>query len=70
MKNLSLLIVISLALGAGAATPYDPAAPRSQIRDCPPGWVLVCESRRPQEPSAGGDEEIPEFDRCICEQVN
>lgn len=38
------------------------------IQSCPPGFVLVCESR--QEPSKGGaEEEIPKYEYCRCEQA-
>ena len=68
MKSfLSLLILLMLA-SACATGPTD-GARRTQIRDCPVGMVLICESTRDQEPSSGGDEEIPEYDRCRCENI-
>ena len=70
MKIPVIMTILSLALGACASTPQEPGARRSQIRDCPVGWVLICETAKAQEPSQGGDEEIPEYDRCTCEQVN
>jgi len=38
--------------------------PHPQIRDCPPGEVLICTGRG--EPSQGGDEDIPQYERCHC----
>ena len=44
--------------------------PPRQITSCPPGLVLICESRQPQEPSKGGaEEEIPQYDHCRCEPI-
>jgi hypothetical protein len=44
--------------------------PPRQITSCPPGMVLICESRSQQEPSKGGaEEEIPQYDQCRCENV-
>jgi len=66
MRLLLTLLVSALLIGACAAS-SPPGPRRSQIRDCPVGMILVCESSKPQEPASGGDEEIPEFDRCYCE---
>lgn len=51
---------------SACATPAD-GVQRSRMRDCPPGTVQVCESR--QEPSQGGDEEIPLYERCTCKSI-
>jgi len=69
MKITSTLAIFSLALGACSSTPTGPTTKRTQIRDCPAGMVLICETRRHQEPSAGGDEEIPEYDHCYCKNA-
>lgn len=66
-KAITLSTVLLLA--ACAASPREPGLGRNQIRDCPPGMVLICESSRDQEPSSGGDEEIPLYDRCYCEDA-
>jgi len=69
MKRIVLLLVLSLLGGACATGPSD-GPRRSQIRDCPVGMVLVCETASDQDPSKGGDEEeIPQYDRCYCEDV-
>ena len=65
---LLILLVSTVLVGACASSP-PPGVRRSQIRDCPVGMVLICESGKPQEPASAGDEEIPEFDRCYCEYV-
>ena len=68
MKHLIITILACGLLGACATEPSD-GVRRSQIRDCPVGMVLICESRRDQDPSSAGDEEIPEYDFCRCEQI-
>ena len=46
------------------------ARPPTQITSCPPGLVLICESRQQREPSKGGaEEEIPQYEFCRCEPV-
>jgi len=55
------------ASGIGACASDGAIRPRPQIRDCPPGEVLICESRA--EPSRGGDEEIPVYERCYCRRA-
>ncbi len=63
-----LMILAVVAMSASCAGADVKPGPRSDIRDCPPGFVLVCESR--QEPSKGGaEEEIPEYEYCRCEQA-
>ncbi len=63
-----LAILAVLAMSASCADADVKPRPRSEIRDCPPGFVLVCESR--QDPSKGGpEEEIPEYEYCRCEQA-
>jgi len=43
-----------------------PNRPRNQLDSCPPGLILICESRQP--PSKGGaEEEIPQYEYCRCE---
>lgn len=64
----TLLAVTLLYLVACASTASDPNNPKIKPRqtlECPYGMMLICESRN--EPSRGGDEEIPEYDRCRCE---
>lgn len=68
MKKLILPMSVLGLLAACATTPSD-GVRRTQIRDCPIGMVLICESSRDQEPSSAGDEEIPQYDRCRCETV-
>lgn len=66
--KLAILLLIALALNLGAcATNPAGGVKRTQIRDCPPGTVLFCESR--QQPSTGSEEEIPEYERCRCENI-
>jgi hypothetical protein len=69
MKTFLQYIVLAFLLNACASTPGEPTVKRSQIRDCPPGWVLICETRRQQDPSQGGDEEIPVYDFCRCDRL-
>ena len=61
------LLASSLLLAACAAAPGDRGPRQSQLRDCPPGQVLVCESR--EKPSSAGDEEIPVYEFCYCENI-
>jgi len=63
-----LLAAMLLCLTACASNPNDsnnPTIKPRQTLECPYGMMLICESRN--EPSRGGDEEIPEYDRCRCE---
>jgi len=66
--RLVLATAIAGAFVAACAAPID-GAKRSRIRDCPVGQVLICEDRTTRAPSRGGDEEIPEYDFCYCEDV-
>lgn len=63
------IIAISMVftLGACATSSQQDGVRRDPIRDCPDGTILICESFTQQEPSRGGDEEIPQYDRCRCE---
>ena len=66
MKTLiTAIVVLSVASGCGTSS----GTRRSEITDCPVGMVLICETRNDQELSRGGDEEIPEYEHCYCEQV-
>ncbi len=47
-----LLALIALIVSASCADTGGNAKPRPQITSCPPGFVLICESRQP--PSKGG----------------
>jgi hypothetical protein len=67
MANKATLIVIAVVLAACASDPGERGPRQSQIRDCPPGQVLICESR--DRPSSGSDEEIPVYEFCYCETV-
>ena len=61
-------MVVFLSLIAGCADTGGSELRRSEIRDCPPGFVLVCESREDAS-KAGPEEEIPEYEYCRCEQA-
>jgi len=65
----ALLTVLSALLAVSACT-TSPGPRRSQIHDCPVGMVLICKTHKDRELSRGGDEEIPEYDRCYCEQID
>ena len=67
MKTLTTMMFV---LGLVSACGTSSGTRRSQITDCPIGMVLICETRREQELSRGGDEEIPEYEHCYCEQVH
>lgn len=64
-----LLAILSVsAFASSCADRSSTTRPRPQLTSCPPGFVLVCESR--QEPSKGGaEEEIPQYEYCRCEQA-
>lgn len=52
-------------LGACGTTGGDsPLQPRRTV-ECPPSLMMICETRS-GEPSSAGDEEIPQYERCIC----
>ncbi len=40
---------------------------RPQITSCPPGEILICETRRQELSKGGAEEEIPQFEFCRCE---
>ena len=64
-----MALFICTAITACADTGSGVKPPR-QITSCPPGMVLICESRSQQESSKGGAaEEIPQYDKCRCETV-
>jgi len=69
MKNAMTLLLTILVLGACTTTTDGPRVKRDRTRDCPPGQVQICESRKPRDPSGGDDEEIPEYDFCRCETI-
>jgi hypothetical protein len=69
MKTNIAIGVIAILLGGCATAPTGEQVKRDRMRDCPPGTMQICESRRLQKPSAGGDEEIPEYDYCRCESM-
>lgn len=60
-------ISAALMLAACATSQPEGGVRRDRIPDCPVGTILICESATLEEPSRGGDEEIPEYDRCYCE---
>ena len=66
MRTLLTLLVSALAVGACAASP---GTRRDQIRQCPVGWILVCETREDRELTRGGDEEIPAYEYCRCKDA-
>ena len=66
---MKILITMILALFLASACTTPSGTRRSQIRDCPAGMVLICETKRDRELSRGGDEEIPEPEHCYCEQI-
>ena len=68
MKKYILAIPV-FAMLASCATEPSNGIRRTQIRSCPIGMVLICETGRDQELSQGGDEEIPEYDTCYCESI-
>ena len=65
--KLLILTVIATLLIAACATPS--GTRRDPIRDCPIGMVLICETSRDQEPGSASDEEIPQYDRCLCKHT-
>lgn len=66
MRTLLTTLLVALALGA-CASPS--GTRRDPIRECPVGWVLVCETREDRELSRGDDEEIPAYEYCRCKDV-
>jgi hypothetical protein len=62
---LAAMLLYLTACASNASDPNNPKIKPRQTLECPYGMVLICESRN--EPSRGGDEEIPEYDRCHCE---
>jgi len=63
-----LMAMIIATSNTACADMNNGAQPRRQITSCPPGMILICESRQQQMPSKGGaEEEIPLYDFCRCE---
>lgn len=56
-------------LTSSCGTNKAPAQPRRQITSCPEGMLLICTTNK-QEPSKGGDDEIPQYERCVCQLAN
>ena len=65
MKTISLFVSLALLVGCASTTPSEPGPRQSQIRDCPPGMVLICESQK--RPTVEAEGEVPAYDRCYCE---
>ena len=66
MKSL-ITTISALVLVGGCET--SSGTRRSEITECPIGMVLICETKRDRDLSRGGDDEIPEPERCYCEQI-
>jgi hypothetical protein len=65
VTSMAMIVVASIT---ACADMNNGAIPRRQITSCPPGMILICESRQQQTPSKGGaEEEIPLYDYCRCE---
>jgi hypothetical protein len=60
-------IAVACLLTACASGPGERGPRQSQLRDCPPGQVLICESR--ENPSKANEEEIPVYEFCYCENI-
>lgn len=57
------VITMSACTGSGGVVRSEPP-----IKSCPPGMVLICESRQPAS-KGGGEEEIPRYETCRCEEA-
>ena len=66
IRRLAIILIhcASIGLLASCASTGETPRPPRQITSCPPGEVLICESREP--PSTVSDEEIPAYERCYC----
>ena len=60
-----LSTVLPIVMLSACATGNNPATPPRQTVECPGSMILICEGRD-TEPSKGGDEEIPQYERCYC----
>ncbi len=67
MANKTFIVTVSCLLAACASSPDERGPRQSQIRDCPPGQVLICESR--EKPSGADEDEVPVYEFCYCENV-
>ena len=72
MKHEKIYIALAtLIVGAASSSCAGTGGPvRSEppITSCPPGFVLICESR--QKASKGGaEEEIPKYEHCRCKNA-
>jgi hypothetical protein len=66
MMKKAAILAIWVLVGACVSTEPRERGPRqSQIRDCPPGMVLICESQK--RPTVDAEGEVPVYDRCYCE---
>jgi hypothetical protein len=66
MKHSAIFVVLAFVGGCTSTAPTEPGVRRTQIRDCPPGMVLICESKK--QPTVNAEGEIPVYDRCNCER--
>lgn len=64
--KVALLAAMLPCLTACASSSGDSQIKPRQTLECPYGMMLICESQT-NEPSSGGDEDIPEYDRCHCQ---
>jgi hypothetical protein len=63
---ITFMVLLASVASVSCADTSSGVRPRPQITSCPPGLILICESR--QQPSKGGaEEEIPQYERCRCE---
>ncbi len=66
MPNLTRTLggFLACVLVSSCAGSNEQTTPRRQTVECPRSMMLICEGQG--EPSKGGDEEIPGYDRCYC----
>ena len=65
MKTIISIASVCLLSACVSTEPTERGPRQSQIRDCPPGMVLICESQK--RPTVEAEGEVPVYDRCYCE---
>ena len=58
------VLILNFSLTGCATSDGGSDLQKRQTVECPDSLMLICEGRG--EPSSGGDEEIPQYDRCYC----
>lgn len=70
VRPIAVATIVIFTVGFSAACAGTGRVARSEppIKSCPPGMILICESRQPAS-KGGPEEEIPKYEHCRCESA-